>query len=79
MKEGQATDTYPPGYAARNLDVAKITGLNSGLCAIVERMKKRKDCPTWLISRLVRLIDTSNCLIQPLIHHRDELKEAHHE
>jgi len=67
------------GYLARNLDVAKIIGLNAGLCSIVERIKKRKDCPTWLIRKLVDLIYTSNCLITPLVQHRDELKEGLHE
>ena len=79
MKEGQAMSTYPPGYLARNLDVAKIIGLNAGLCSIVERLKKRKDCPLWLIGKLVDLIYVSNYLITPLVQHRDELKEEHHE
>jgi len=62
-----------PGYRARNLDVAKIYGLNAGLCKIQERMAKRKDCPLWLIKRLDDMIYRSNCLIRPLIEHRDEL------
>ena len=64
------------GYLARNLDVAKIIGLNAGLCAIVERLKKRKDCPLWLIGKLVDLIYVSNCLITPLVQYRDELLAA---
>ncbi|MEI7673810.1 MAG: hypothetical protein WCK00_17030 [Deltaproteobacteria bacterium] len=64
------------GSLARNLDVAKIIGLNAGLCAIVERLKKRKDCPLWLIGKLVDSIYVSNCLITPLVQHRDELLEA---
>lgn len=62
-----------PGYRARNLDVAKMYGLNSGLCKIERRMKERKDCPLWLLRTLDDLIFKSNCLISPLIEHRDEL------
>ena len=62
------------GYLARNLSVAKAIGLNSGLCAVADRMKKRKDCPLWLINKLADLIYVSNCLIPPLVQHRDELK-----
>jgi len=62
-----------PGYRARNLDVAKIYGLNAGLCSIQTRMQKRKDCPLWLLERLNEMIYKSNCLIRPLVEHRDEL------
>lgn len=39
-----------PGYRARNLDVANIEGLTSGLCDIKERIRKRKDCPIWSLN-----------------------------
>lgn len=62
-----------PGYRARNLDVANAYGLNAGLCNIKYRMQKRKDCPLWLILKLDDMIHRSNCLITPLIQHRDEI------
>ena len=62
-----------PGYRARNLDVANAYGLNSGLCKIAERMKKRKDCPMWLSEQLDFMIQRSNKLIFPLVQYRNEL------
>lgn len=61
-------------YRARNLDVANAYGLNKGLVVICERMRKRKDCPLWLIEQLNELIERSNRLIRPLIEHRDEMR-----
>lgn len=62
-----------PGYLARNRDVAKCYGLTAGLCAINKRMKARKDCPVWLLVALEDMIQRSDCLVVPLIQHRDEL------
>lgn len=62
-----------PGYRARNLDVFNAYKLNAGLCDIKARMQKRKDCPLWLLIKLDDMIHRSNCLIRPLIDHRNEL------
>jgi len=62
-----------PGYRSRNLALAKAYGLNAGLCNIKERMQKRRDCPKWLLAKLDDMINRSNCLIKPLIEHRNEL------
>jgi hypothetical protein len=62
-----------PEYLRRNLDVANCYGLNAGLCSIQERMRRRKDCPAWLLLKLGDMIYRSNCLLQPLIDHRNEL------
>jgi len=62
-----------PGYEARNLDVARMYGINVDLCSIHERMRSRKDYPLWLMKKLLDLIDKSNSLIRPLVDHRDEL------
>jgi len=64
-----------PGYRARNLAVANCYGLNVGLCSIQDRMRRRKDCPAWLLLKLEDMIYRSNCLIQPLIDHRNELPQ----
>lgn len=64
-----------PGYRARNLDVATAYGLTAGLCDIKVRMRKRKDCPTWFLIKIDDLIYRSNCLIRPLIEHRNEIKK----
>ena len=62
------------GYTARNLDVAVAYGLNAGLAAIRERMRQRRDCPAWFIEQIDDMIQRSNCLLRPLIEHRDELQ-----
>ena len=64
-----------PGHRARNLDVANAYGLVSGLCDIKGRVTARKDCPAWLSTALFEMIHKANCLIEPLIQHRDELKK----
>lgn len=62
-----------PGYLARNLDVATAKGLNAGLCKTLSRMKRRKDCPLWLIEALQDYIDRSNTMIRVTVEHRNEL------
>ena len=77
MKENELPAyMYHPGYHARNQDVANAYGLNAGLKAIFDRMRLRKDCPIWLLEKLDSLIQHSNCLIQPLVDHRDEIKQS---
>ena len=70
---GPAKTIVSRGYMARNRDVAKAYGLNAGLCSIRKRMQERTDCPAWLLKSLDDMIDRSNCLLRPLIEHRDEL------
>ena len=70
---GRAEPIVSRGYMARNRDVAKAYGLNAGLCSIRKRMQERTDCPAWLLKSLDDMIDRSNCLLRPLIEHRDEL------
>jgi len=64
-----------PGYRARNLDVATAYGLTVGLCNLRERMRKRRDCPTWFMLNIDGLIYKSNCLLRPLIEHRNEISK----
>jgi len=61
------------GFMAREVDVANAYRLNKGLADIRERMRQRKDCPHWFISAMDEALHRSNCLIRPLIEHRDEL------
>jgi hypothetical protein len=61
------------GFMARELDVANAYRLNNGLADIRERMRQRKDCPNWFIAAMDDALHRSNCLIRPLIDHRDEL------
>ena len=64
-----------PGYRARNLDVATAYGLNAELCKTLDRMRKRGDCPLWLIESLCDCIQRSNVLIGALRRYRDDLPE----
>ena len=64
-----------PGYRARNLDVCTAYGLNAGLCKALDRMRKRGDCPLWLVAELSDCIDRSNVLIGALRRYRDDLPE----
>lgn len=64
-----------PGYRARNLDVATAYGLNAGLCDLRDRMSRRKDCPSWFLLNISELIYKSNCLLRPLIEHRNEIRK----
>ena len=66
----------PPGYNVRNLYVSKAHRLNVGLCNIKDRMTAREDCPVWFIRQMNDMIDKSNCLIRPLVQHRDELPKV---
>lgn len=70
-------ENQSPGYMARNADVTSIKRINSNLCKIMERMRKRRDCPSWLIMALIAEIQRANCLIPPLEQLRDALKEEH--
>lgn len=65
-----------PGYTARNLDVAKVYGLEAGLCTMKARMGARRDCPLWFLEKIDDLIHRSSCLIRPLVEHRDELPKT---
>jgi hypothetical protein len=73
---GRAGPLVSCGYLARNLDVANAYGLNAGLVCMRKRMQTRKDCPAWLLQSLDEMIHRSNCLIRPLVEHRDDLANA---
>jgi len=60
-----------PGYRARKMDVIEWERLNARLCAVSDRMRKRKDCPIWLLMELAELARKADCLTAPLREHRD--------
>jgi hypothetical protein len=62
-----------PGYRARNMDVDRCNKLNSDLCDTADRIKKRKDCPQWLIQILYDMAHQADCLTYVLKQHRDEI------
>lgn len=74
--EAQLPPLVSRGYKARNLDVAVAYGLNAGLAAIRDRMRKRQDCPAWFLAQMDDMMQRSNCLLRPLIEHRDELQPS---
>ena len=62
-----------PGYLARNQDVCKVYGLCAGLCKIQDRLKGKRSTPQWLLADLENILNKANCLIRPLVDHRDEI------
>ena len=62
-----------PGYLARNQDVCKAYGLATGLAKIQERLKGKSRTPNWLLTDLEDMFYRANCLIRPLVDHRDEI------
>ena len=64
-----------PGWLARNQHLKNCQKLNEDLYVILNRLRKRKDCPAWLSTQLSNAIDISDSLIEPLELHRDHLPE----
>jgi hypothetical protein len=68
-----------PGWRAREKDVEMGYRLNENLCDIKSRLSGRPGCPKWLLKALDEAIYKSNCLLRPLIEHRNELPVAYQE